>query len=121
MNIMLSNTSPHPIYLQIKDQIKQSILSGELAEGQLLPSIRSLAHDLQISVITTKRAYDDLEQEGLVQSVGGKGTFVSTQNKQLIREIQLQQIKEHIHEVVIESRKLGLSDKEIIALLQQFL
>ena len=86
MNIIISNTSKEPIYKQIKNQIKQSIFKGELQEGDALPSIRALAKDLHISVITTKRAYEDLEQEGFITSVVGKGSFVAGQNSDLIRE-----------------------------------
>ena len=80
MRILLSNSSPEPIYEQIARQVRTQIISGELQEGALLPSIRALAHALQISVITTKRAYEELEKEGLFDTVGGKGTFVAAQN-----------------------------------------
>ena len=85
MKILITNSSPDPIYEQIKNEIKRQIVTGELGDGQALPSIRKLAMDLQISVITTKRAYDDLEKEGLLSSVAGKGTFISAKNKELPR------------------------------------
>ena len=88
MKIIISNSSPYPIYEQISKQILQQILAGELAEGDELPSIRKLALELRISVITTKRAYDDLIAEGFIDSVAGKGTFVAAQNKHLLREKQ---------------------------------
>ena len=79
MNILISNSSPDPIYEQISKQIRAQIISGELREGDPLPSIRSLARELQISVITTKRAYEELEKEGFIDTVGGKGCFVAAQ------------------------------------------
>src|SRR5690606_17374492 len=99
-------------------QIKESILRGELAEGELLPSIRQLAKDLQISVITTKRAYDDLEQEGYIVSVVGKGSFVAGQNRELLREMRLRWIEERLAEVVAESRSLGVSLAELLEMLR---
>jgi GntR family transcriptional regulator len=113
MNLSVSHTSGEPIYQQIKEQIKKQILAGQLLEGELLPSIRNLAQHLQISVITTKRAYDDLEQEGLVTSVSGKGTFVSGKNKESIREIKYRQLEDQIKAVVRESQALGLESKEV--------
>ncbi|OUM98423.1 MAG: GntR family transcriptional regulator [Firmicutes bacterium ZCTH02-B6] len=118
MRIVISNSSKEPIYEQIKRQIKESILRGELAEGELLPSIRQLAKDLQISVITTKRAYDDLEQEGYIVSVVGKGSFVAGQNRELLREMRLRWIEERLAEVVAESRSLGVSLAELLEMLR---
>ena len=96
MKIVLSNTSKEPIYEQIKRQIKESILRGELKEEEPLPSIRQLARDLRISVITTKRAYDELEKEGLITSVVGKGSFVAGQNRTFLREKRLKWIEERL-------------------------
>jgi len=120
MNLSISMTSGEPIYGQIKEQIKQQILSGQLQEGEPLPSIRSLAQTLRISVITTKRAYDELEQEGLVASVSGKGTFVSGRNKQTLREIQYRELEEQIKSIVVKSRTLGLTLDEALALFTLF-
>ena len=94
MNVIISNASGMPIYEQIVSQIKQKILSGELMEGEMLPSIRALAKDLRISVITTKRAYDELEHEGLICTVAGKGCFVAARNKEWVREELLRKIEE---------------------------
>ena len=85
MDIILSNSSNDPIYLQIVNQIKAMILSGELAEGEALPSMRNLAMQMRISVITTKRAYEELERDGFIESYTGKGSFVKAQNKELYR------------------------------------
>ncbi|HEY8496433.1 MAG TPA: GntR family transcriptional regulator [Limnochordales bacterium] len=118
MRIVISNSSKEPIYEQIKRQIKESILRGELAEGELLPSIRQLAKDLQISVITTKRAYDDLEQEGFIVSVVGKGSFVAGQNRELLREMRLRWIEERLAEVVAESKALDVTLAELTEMLR---
>ncbi|NHN30619.1 GntR family transcriptional regulator [Paenibacillus agricola] len=120
MDFFVSHTSGEPIYVQIKEQIKNRILSGQLQQETLLPSIRNLAKQLQISVITTKRAYDELEQEGLVASVLGKGTFVSGANKEAIREIKYRQLEEQIKGIVAESRTLGLKQQEVWQLFQIF-
>ncbi|RKN86847.1 GntR family transcriptional regulator [Paenibacillus ginsengarvi] len=120
MNLSVSLASGEPIYQQIKEQIKRQILSGELREGELLPSIRHLAADLNISVITTKRAYDELEQEGLVASVAGKGTFVTEKNKEAIREVKLRQLEEQVRSLAAESRMLGLSKQDVIGLFDLF-
>lgn len=114
MNIIISNSSQEPIYEQIVKQIKNSIIKGELEEGEMLPSIRGLAQELQISVITTKRAYEELEHEGFVETVPGKGSFVSTQNKELIKEKKLKMMEEKIIEVIEESRDLNISLDELI-------
>ncbi len=118
MNIIISNTSKEPIYKQIKNQIKQSIFKGELQEGDALPSIRALAKDLHISVITTKRAYEDLEQEGFITSVVGKGSFVAGQNSDLIREKRLKWIEDKLTEVVTESKTLDISLEELKDMLE---
>lgn len=118
MNIIISNTSKEPIYKQIKNQIKQSIFKGELQEGDALPSIRALAKDLHISVITTKRAYEDLEHEGFITSVVGKGSFVAGQNSDLIREKQLKWIEDKLTEVVTESKTLDISLEELKDMLE---
>ena len=118
MNIIISNTSKEPIYNEIKNQIKQSIFKGELQEGDALPSIRALAKDLHISVITTKRAYEDLEQEGFITSIVSKGSFVAGQNSDLIREKRLKWIEDKLTEVVTESKTLDISLEELKDMLE---
>ncbi|MNM30275.1 HTH-type transcriptional repressor YtrA [compost metagenome] len=118
MNILLSNSSGEPIYAQIVSQVRQMILQGELAPGTALPSIRQLAKDLQISVITTKRAYEELEREGLVDSLVGKGSFVSGMNQQYIREQRYRQLEEKMREVLRDSRLLGMGLPETIEILK---
>lgn len=118
MRIIVSNSSNRPIYEQISSQIKGMILKGRLNEGDLLPSIRGLAKDLQISVITTKRAYDELEKEGFIETVQGKGSYVAGQNKELMREKKLKIIEEKLFEVVEESKLLGLNYKEVKEMLR---
>lgn len=113
MKIVLSNTGKEPIYEQIKRQIKESILRGELKEEAPLPSIRQLARDLRISVITTKRAYDELEKEGLITSVVGKGSFVAGQNRTFLREKRLKWVEERLVEIVAESKALDISLEEL--------
>ncbi|MCH1642513.1 GntR family transcriptional regulator [Paenibacillus timonensis] len=114
MDILLSHSSGEPIYLQIVRQIRDAILQGRLAPGTALPSIRQLAKDLQISVITTKRAYNELEQEGLIDSVVGKGSFVSGGNQEFIREQRLRALESKLREVLEESRSLPMSTDELI-------
>ncbi len=117
MRIIISNSSPDPIYEQITRQIKAQIISGALAEGEALPSIRRLAMDLQISVITTKRAYDELEKEGFINTVGGKGTFVAVQNRELLREKKMKLVEEKLAEAVAEARLMGLGPGELADML----
>lgn len=118
MRIIISNSSNEPIYSQVMNQIKGNIIRGELEEGELLPSIRGLARDLQISVITTKRAYDELEKEGFIETVPGKGSYVAIQNKELMKEKKLKIIEEKLLEVVEESRLMGFSFYEINEMLK---
>lgn len=118
MRIIISNLSQEPIYEQIVKQIKNSILKGEITEGDPLPSIRSLAQELQISVITTKRAYEELEREGFIVTVQGKGSYVSGQNKGLIREKRIKMIEDKLYEVVLESKVIGLSLSELEEMLK---
>ncbi len=114
MNIIISNSSGEPIYEQIASQIKKSILAGELAEMDMLPSIRTLAQELRISVITTKRAYEELEKEGFIFTMPGKGSFVSSHNKELIREKRLKIVEEKLIDAIEESRLLGLNMEELM-------
>ena len=113
MNIIISNSSNIPIYEQIREQIKNKIVSNELKTGELLPSIRNLAKDLRISVITTKNAYEELEREGYVETIPGKGTYVANKNVELIREEQLQKIENLIDTAVSLARISNISKKEI--------
>ncbi|KGK87663.1 MULTISPECIES: GntR family transcriptional regulator [unclassified Clostridium] len=117
MNIIISNTSGEPIYEQIVKQIKKLIFIGELNEGDPLPSIRNLAQELRISVITTKRAYEELENEGYIVTMQGKGSFVASQNKELLKEKRLRLIEEKLGEAVKESRLISLSLEELIDIL----
>lgn len=114
MNIIISNASDKPIYDQIYTEIKKAILSGELSEGDALPSIRSLAKDLRISVITTKRAYDELEQGGFINTVAAKGCYVAPLDKRLLREQHLQEIEACIKKIIFLSEPLGITEEEII-------
>ena len=113
MNIIISNSAGVPIYEQIVSQIKANIISGELSEGELLPSIRNLAKDLRISVITTKRAYEELEREGFIHTAVGKGCYVAKRDTELIKEQTLAKIEEHIASVIELADICGLSDNEI--------
>ena len=114
MNIFIDNKSGLPIYDQIYSQIKSQIISGALSEDQLLPSIRNLAKDLGISVITTRRAYDELEREGFIYTVAGKGSFVVAKNTELLREENLRQIEAHLQEIRSLAVACGLSREEIL-------
>ena len=113
MNIFIDNKSGAPIYDQIYSQIKNQIISGDLKEDEALPSIRSLAKDLRISVITTKRAYDELEASGFIFTVPGKGSFVAARDTELIREENLRQIEEHMRQIQLLARACGLSRQEL--------
>ena len=114
MQIYLSNSGQEPIYAQITRQIKQQILSGALHPGDALPSIRLLAKELRISVITTKRAYEELEREGFIYTVTGKGSFVAKKNLELIREENLKKIEEHMNAAYGLAAACGLSKKELL-------
>ena len=114
MNIQINNSSDDPIYLQIKNQIKAQIISGELKVGEQLPSIRFLAKELRVSMITAKRAFDELELDGFINSVQGKGNFVAAQNRELIREEYLKRIESKLQEVVELSEIVGVSNDELV-------
>lgn len=113
MEIIISNSSDKPIYEQISSQIKSAILSGELTTGQALPSIRSLANDLHVSVITTKRAYSDLEALGFIETRQGKGSFVAGGNIELLREEQLRQIESLLQGALNNAESAGVSLDEL--------
>lgn len=118
MEIIIYNTSETPIYEQIAGQIKGLILSGELKSGEALPSLRLLAKNLRVSVITTKRAYEELEQEGYIRSVPGKGCFVSSKSSQLLEEERLRIVEEKLAQAVETARKTGVSLEEMQEILE---
>ena len=118
MDIIISNAAGQPIYEQIVRQIKGAIASGKLQSGDPLPSIRALARDLRISVITTKRAYEELERDGFITTVAGKGSFVAAQNLEFAREGSLREIEEHLQAAVELGRHIGLTTEELQAMLQ---
>lgn len=113
LEILISNASDKPIYAQIASQIQDAILSGELAEGAPLPSIRSLANDLRISVITTKRAYADLEDAGFIDTVQGKGSFVAGGNAEFLRENRLKRVESLLSEAISEASAAGITPDEL--------
>ena len=121
MKIIVKNKSELPIYEQIESQIKEQILDGRITEDEQLPSIRQLARDLKISVITTTRVYNDLAEEGFIISVAGKGYFVAPRNNDLLHERMLCEMEEGLEKAVENGRNAGLSDGEIIAALKKFL
>ena len=114
MHILIDNKSGAPIYDQIYSQIKSQIISGALREDDMLPSIRGLAKDLRISFITTKRAYEELEKDGFIYTLPGKGCYVAPKNVELLREENLKKIEEHIDEIVRLAASCNLSKKDII-------
>ena len=113
MEIILSSTSGRPIYEQITLQIKEMIMKGDLAPGQALPSMRKLAKDLHVSVITTQRAYDDLQKEGFIVTVPAKGTFVSTENQDFIREENRRRIEQLLTDAVELAKENGIELEEL--------
>lgn len=118
MELIIRNNSGQPIYDQISGQIKAQILSGALSPGDALPSIRGLAKDLKISVITTKRAYDELEAQGLINTVAGKGCFVAEKNLDLIREQKLKELEDHLDAAVELAAQCGVSAPELMEMLR---
>ena len=117
MNILIDNKSGEPIYNQIYSQIKNQIISGELKEDEMLPSIRGLAKDLRISFITTKRAYDELEKEGFIYTLPAKGCYVAPKNVELLREENLKKIEEHIEQIAKLAVSCNLSRDDIIEMI----
>ena len=113
MNLIISNSSNTPIYEQIKEQIKSKILSNELKSGDLLPSIRNLAKDLRISVITTKNAYEELEREGYVETMPGKGTYIASKNIEIIKEEQMKKVENLIDTAVSIAKMSKITKKEL--------
>ena len=118
MNIIISNSSDIPLYEQVKEQIKNKIVSNELKAGELLPSIRNLAKGLRISVITTKNAYEELEKQNLINTVPGKGCYVSSFNKELVYEAKLREIEDKLEESINLSKIIGLQKSELISILE---
>ena len=118
MDLIISNASGKPIYEQICTQIKNAILSGELSPGDALPSIRALAKDLRISVITTTRAYDELERDGFINRVPGKGCYVAEKNLELVREAHLKQIEDHMNAIVDLAAGCSLTEEEAVEMLR---
>ena len=118
MDLIISNASGKPIYEQIYTQIKNAIVSGALSPGDALPSIRALAKDLRISVITTTRAYDELERDGFIDRVPGKGCYVAEKNLELMREAHLKQIEDHMSEIVELAAGCSLTEEEAVKMLR---
>lgn len=113
MNIVISNKDDRPIYEQITAQMKNMILSGKLEEGSQLPSIRALAKDLRISVITTKRAYEELERDGFIITVAGKGSYVAENNSAVLKEEKMKQLEEDVRRLIEEAYNSGISKEEV--------
>lgn len=113
MNIVISNKDDRPIYEQITSQMKNMILSGKLEEGSQLPSIRALAKDLRISVITTKRAYEELERDGFIITVAGKGSYVAENNSAVLKEEKMKQLEENVRGLIEEAYNSGISKEEV--------
>lgn len=114
MDIIISNASGQPIYDQIYTQVKNAILSGSIKPGETLPSIRSLAKDLRISVITTKRAYEELERDGYIYTVAGKGCFVAEQNIELVREENLRKIEEYMEKISQLAKQCNITEEQLV-------
>ena len=121
MKIVIKPQGTMAIYEQIVNQLKNAIVTGELRAGEALPSIRKLASDLQVSVITTKRSYEELEKEGLIRSVAGKGFYVCEYNQDYLKEKQLMMLEKRLSEVLEECKEAGLSKEEILEMLQTLL
>ena len=121
MELIIRNVNNQPIYDQIYSQIKAQIIAGRLRPGEALPSIRALAKDLKISVITTKRAYDELEAEGFIDTVAGKGCFVAEKNLDLIREQQLRELEGHLSAAAALAKTCGLTVEELFEMLRVLL
>ena len=118
MEIIISNVSNKPIYEQITTQIKSMIMNGDLQAGEMLPSMRSLAKSLHISVITTQRAYEDLQRDGFIETVLGRGTFVSSRNKEFIKEEKLRMIEEHLQLAVDMAHEGGVDVEKIVEIIR---
>ncbi len=117
MNIIITNSAGVPIYEQIANQIKAMIMNGKLKEGDALPSMRNLAQDLRVSVITTKRAYEILEAEGMIESFTGRGSFIAAQNPELLREQNLREIEKHLEAAADIAKRSNISIEEVTEML----
>jgi GntR family transcriptional regulator len=117
VSISISQSSSKPIYRQIEDKVRSLIVAGELGDGEELPSIRTLAQDLRVSVLTVKRAYDDLEAEGFLTSVQGKGCYVSVRNKELFREQRMRNVEEKLDDAASEAKLIGMTLEELQTML----
>lgn len=113
MNICIVGESAIPLYEQITSQIKEQVLKGEIEQGSLLPSIRMMAKELKVSIITVKRAYEDLEKEGFVETVPGKGTYISLANKERLREMLMSQIEEQLEQVITSAKSINMTLEDI--------
>lgn len=118
MRIIISATSNLPIYEQIVNQIRDAVVAGELVPGEAMPSIRNLAKELSVSVITTKRAYEELENEGVIKSVAGKGFYVCSQSNDILKEKQIMLLEKRYTELISDSRKAGMKLDEIVNLVK---
>ena len=121
MYIVLSNSSDLPIYEQIKEQVKTQILSGELSENEMLPSLRQLAKDLKISVLTTTRAYNELEEEGFITSRQGKGFFVMPRGSDFLREHLIKDVETNLNNAILSAQRASMTDDELVQLLKLLL
>lgn len=117
MNIIITNSSEVPIYQQLKNQIREAILAGEIQDGELLPSIRNLANETRVSVLTTRRAYDELEAEGFIKTVHGKGTFAISNNLELLKEVRLRQVEEKLMEAYQIGKAIGVTKEDMKAMM----
>lgn len=118
MNIIISNSSNIPIYEQIKEAIKKAIANQEINENEILPSIRNLAQSLRVSVLTVKKAYDELEQEGFISTIQGKGSYIAPRNAELLKESRLKDIEKHLDTVVTIAKISHIRKEEILELLE---
>lgn len=118
MNIIISNSSAVPLYLQIKTQIESEILKGHLNSDDMLPSIRTLAKELKVSIITTKKAYEELEKDGLIHTVPGKGCFVSSKNSERLREIILSKLEDNLSELIKTAKSVNLTEDNFIEIVK---
>lgn len=118
MNIIISNTSSVPLYEQIKNQIESSILKGTITAGEALPSIRFLAKELKVSIITTKKAYEELEKDGLIETIAGKGSFVANKNSSRLRELGISKFEDNLTNAIKIAKSINLSLDECIEILK---
>lgn len=118
MKIVISTTVHTPIYEQIVNQIRDAVVKGELAQGEGIPSIRILARDLQVSVITTKRAYEELEKEGVIESIPGRGFYICRQNNDHLREKQMMNLEKKFSDLILESKSAGMNLEDIVEMIK---